>query len=241
MIETIDNTFQWIMTGVCTVIALYRAARLKSRRWSMLGLFSGVYLLGLTYWLMFLLFYGHMPMYSYIPDLCWYSAYLFLLLLLIYIREESSGSDSFPGDPEEGFLKRVSKVSPVLWLVPVFTIGMSIFYMQRGDYISNIIAAVLMTGLIWHSLAGLITSGKSNDAKGSNENEVNAADKNVKKNGHRMLYAVTFLFCVTEYALWTTSCFWAGDTIANPYFWFDFLLSLTFPMFIPALGKAAEE
>ena len=228
MIETIDNIIQWIATGVCTGIALYRAVRLKSRAWSMLGLSSGVYLLGLTYWLMFLIFYGHIPMYSYIPDLCWYSGYLFLLLLLIYIREESSGSDSFPGDPGDSLLSRISKVPPVLWCIPVFTVGMCVFYMQRGDYISNIIATVLMTGLIWHSLSGLMASGDDDRNDG-------------KKNNHRALYAVTLLFCISEYALWTTSCFWAGDTLANPYFWFDFLLSLTFLMFIPALGKAAAE
>ena len=57
MIEAADNIIQLITTSVATVVALYRAARLKSRAWSMLGLFSGVYSLGLLYWLLFILFF----------------------------------------------------------------------------------------------------------------------------------------------------------------------------------------
>ena len=55
-----------------------------------------------------------------------------------------------------------------------------------------------------------------------------------------MLFFITILFCLTEYALWTSSCFWMGDTIANVYYWFDLLLSVTFVLFLPALRKAVD-
>ncbi len=222
MIERIDNIIQLVTTGTCAVVALYQAVRLKDRAWSVLGLFSGVYFLGILYWLLFLLFYGHTTEYSYIPDLCWYSSYLFLMLLNIYVRGESSGKDSFPVGPGAEMREIIHSIRPSLWLVPVFTAAMCIFYMQYGDFLSNIIAALLMTGLIWHASAGFLSSGEE---KGKNKN--------------RGVYAVTLLFCFTEYALWTTSCFWMGDTLANPYFWFDLLLSITFLLFIPALRKAA--
>lgn len=221
MIEVVDNIIQLSMTVITTVVAAYHAVRLKSRAWSMLGLFSGVYSLGLIYWLLFLLFFGHTPEYSSIPDLCWYSSYLFLLMLIIYLREESSGSDSFPGKVGDDVLKRILMADKALWLIPVFTIGMCLFYMRLGDYIVNITAAVLMTGLIWHAVSGLLS------LKG-------------QKSGKKLFYIVTLLFCLTEYSLWTASCFWIGDTLASPYFWFDFLLSLLFVLFIPALGKAVS-
>jgi hypothetical protein len=55
-----------------------------------------------------------------------------------------------------------------------------------------------------------------------------------------MLYVVTLVFCAAEYGMWTSSCFWMGDTILNIYFWFDFLLSIAFVLFLPALRKAVS-
>lgn len=47
-------------------------------------------------------------------------------------------------------------------------------------------------------------------------------------------------FTALEYALWTASCFWVSDTLTNPYFWFDFLLTLVLLLFLPAVRKAVE-
>ena len=49
---------------------------------------------------------------------------------------------------------------------------------------------------------------------------------------------ITLIFCLLEYALWTVSCFWMGDTMANPYFWFDLLITGCMLLFLPALEKA---
>ena len=106
--------------------------------------------------------------------------------------------------------------------IPAFTIGMCIFYMQWGDYLSNMITAVLMMGLIWHAFYGLkVLRGRPR-----------------QENERRMLFLVTLLFCGTEYALWTSSCFWMGETVLNIYYWFDILLSVSFVLFLPALRKA---
>jgi len=48
-------------------------------------------------------------------------------------------------------------------------------------------------------------------------------------------------FAITEYIAWTASCFWMGDTLLNPYFWFDTLLSINFLILPLALRKAVGE
>ena len=54
----------------------------------------------------------------------------------------------------------------------------------------------------------------------------------------RRFYGTVLAFIALEYALWTASCFWVSDTLTNPYFWFDFLLTLVLLLFLPAVRKA---
>ena len=82
MIESVENALQLLVTGICAVISAYKAVAFRSRTWALLLLFSGAFFLGDLYWLLFMLFYGETPYYSYIPDLSWYTSYLFLFLLL---------------------------------------------------------------------------------------------------------------------------------------------------------------
>ena len=56
----------------------------------------------------------------------------------------------------------------------------------------------------------------------------------------RRFYRITLGFAALEYALWTSSCFWVSDTLTNPYFWFDFLLTAALPLFLPAVRKAVD-
>lgn len=193
-------------------IALFFWVRRRNRAWILLSLFAGVFFLGDLYWLLYLVFYDSTPLYSYVSDLSWDASYLFLMILLILIREDN------------GLRHWDNRHRRCFWIVPVFTVGMCVFYMQRGDFVTNIVVAILMTGLIWHALDGLLFLRSAQGDSGS----------------RRMLYLVTLLFCFAEYGLWTSSCFWAGDAIVNVYFWFDFLLSFTFLLFLPALRKAVE-
>ena len=52
------------------------------------------------------------------------------------------------------------------------------------------------------------------------------------------LASMILIFCLLEYGLWVASCFWDSDRVANPYYWFDLLLSICFPFFLPATKKA---
>lgn len=218
MIESIDNMIQLVVTGACTSICLYRAVRGQGRAWTLLGLFSGIFFLGDLYWQLFLLFYQDTPEHYTVSELSWYTSYLFLLLLVIYVRVEICGH-RMPTMQQQGGLPGLARsFPPVLWCIPLFTGGMCVLFMQWGDYVSNLIAAGLMTGLLWHALSGILAVREDP--------------------GKRMLFSVILLFCLAEYAMWVSSCFWDGDTLANPYYWFDLLLSCAFLLFLPALRKA---
>ena len=201
MIEIIENGIQLVTTGICTVIALRKGIRLQNRAWIVLALASGVFFLGDLYWELFLVLYGHTPGYSYIPYLSWYASYMFLLLLLFELRVP----------------RTERKYRKILWIIPVFSAGMCIFYMQFGDWIGNIITAVFMSLLMWHALDMLLLLRDSQRAA---------------------IFAVVLLFCIVEYAAWTASCFGNYETLAHPYLWLDTLLSAVFLLFPAALGKA---
>lgn len=57
----------------------------------------------------------------------------------------------------------------------------------------------------------------------------------------RALYMTTLTFCALEYAAWTASCFWEGDTWHNLYFWFDSAITLCILFFLPAYRKAVAQ
>ena len=106
--------------------------------------------------------------------------------------------------------------------VPGFTVAMAVFFMQWGNYLSNTVTAVLMGLLMYQTIGGLCIFG---DQPGDS---------------CRALYWVTLVYCLLNYALWIVSCFWDGDALANPYYWVDILMTLWFPFFLPATGKAVK-
>ena len=99
MIETVVNIIQLIITGACSGIALFNAVRTEHRAWTLVGLFSGIFFMGDLYWLLFLLFYGETPPYSFIPYMSWYASYLFMLLLLVTVKGDSQETCQAYTDP----------------------------------------------------------------------------------------------------------------------------------------------
>ena len=209
MIETIVNAVQLIVTALAAGFAAYRFVTSRHRAWLMFGFASGVSFLSNLYWHLYLIFYGETPHFSYIPDVSWYASYVFLLMLMHEVRSV----------PLPVFTRPRSRL---LWLVPVFTAGMGVFYMQWGDPIGNIIAAVLMCLLIWQSINDLMA----------------LKEEGCKKK--RLLYITVLIYCTSEYGAWTASCYWIGDTLLNPYIWFDALLSVTFILLTIAVERAVR-
>lgn len=105
------------------------------------------------------------------------------------------------------------------WLGPVFTVAMAVFYMQWGGILTNLIYGVLMGLLSFSAIRRLL-------------------DRDQQRSGY--LCIAILVMCFLEYALWTASCFWDNDSLANPYYWFDFLLTISLLFFIPATRKAVE-
>ena len=104
------------------------------------------------------------------------------------------------------------------WLGPLFTTGMALYYMQWGNVISNLICAAMLGLLLYAAIARLLdrkTYGRQ-----------------------RFLCVMIIIFCLLEHGLWISSCIFEWDGLRNPYYWFDFLLTLSFPCFLPAMKKA---
>jgi len=104
------------------------------------------------------------------------------------------------------------------WLGPVFTAAMAVFYLQWGQLFSNLVYASLMGLLLFSSIRRLMDADPACS--------------------HRMLCAAILIFCFLEYGMWTASCIWEGDTLRNPYFWFEFAQTVFFPFLLPATKKA---
>lgn len=205
MIERTESAIHLILALALTGLAAALALRRRDRSSAMLSLFFGSYALGDLYWLLYLLFYDSTPRIFYVSDLSWYAAYLYLYLLLQCL--------STPGERRARY--------PAVLLAPAFAVGMCAFYMHWGDYVGNVIAAVLMSLLMAHALRGLIY-----------------LRTHPEERSRRALYIVTLAFCLCEYGDWTASCFWMGDTWANPYFWSDLLMAASLACFLPAYRRA---
>ena len=107
------------------------------------------------------------------------------------------------------------------WLCFVFTLSMAVFFMKEsgGEIGNNLIYGSLMGLLMFSAVRRLM----DRDA------------------GCRTLCIVILVFCLLEYAMWTVSVFFKGDTLANPYYWFDFLLTVSFPAFLSAAKRTVAE
>ena len=104
------------------------------------------------------------------------------------------------------------------WLGPLFAAGMAAFFMQWGGIASNLIYAALMGLLLFSVIRRLLDRGRYAD---------------------QQPFCITVLaFCLLEYALWTSSCFFSGDGLQNPYYWLDFLLTVCFVFFLPTVWRS---
>ena len=56
----------------------------------------------------------------------------------------------------------------------------------------------------------------------------------------RYFHIGVLCYVAAEYALWTSGCFWPGDSISSPYCWSDLLLTPCIFALLPATGKAVE-
>ena len=219
MLDGIENTLQIAVLLICVLITLVRAVQKRSRTWTLLGFFFGSMALGDLYWTFCLIFYGTSPVVSIVSDLSWYASYIFLYMLLRHTAPPESA--------------RERRILP--WLGFVFTLGMAVwfcsfyvFWNEEQGY-SFILWDKVLNNLIYASLMGLLLFASIRRIMGRE-----------RYPAQRTLCAAVLVFCLLEYALWTCSCFWFDESLMNPYYWFDFLLTVSLLSFLPAVGKAVR-
>ena len=100
-----------------------------------------------------------------------------------------------------------------------------IFYCTFGDILSNLLWCGMMIIVSCFSIRGLAYARRQRGA------------------AHNIKYFHIWVLCYAtlEYALWTSGCFWPGDSIFSPYCWFDLLLAGCLLALLPAMGKAVQE
>ena len=123
-----------------------------------------------------------------------------------------------PDEKERAFPCRTA------WLSVLIGIPLCAFYCFYGDILSNLLWCGMMMVISYYSIRGLVFARK----------QVGEA-RNMQ-----YFHIVVLWFTAAEYALWTTGCFWRGDSIGNPYFWMDILLTGSLFGLFPATRKAVE-
>ncbi len=114
--------------------------------------------------------------------------------------------------------REINRKQLLPWLGPAFSLAMAVFFMFWGEILSNLIYAALMGVLLFASIHRLLNRQQYPDSY--------------------FLAVAVLIICLLEYGLWISSCFWNAETLANPYYWFDFLLTLSFLFILPATRKA---
>ena len=119
---------------------------------------------------------------------------------------------------ERGFATRKALIA-LLVGVPL-----CVFYCTFGDILSNLLWCGMMIIVSCFSIRGL------------------AYARTQRGTANSMKYFHIWVLCYAtlEYALWTSGCFWPGDSISSPYCWFDLLLTPCIFALLPATGKAVE-
>lgn len=96
-----------------------------------------------------------------------------------------------------------------MWIAPVVGLLLTAFYITYGEVLSTLIMDIMVMLLAWCAIRGAVYQGRR------------GREGRLLQRFHMAILC----FAAIEYCLWTASCFWISDTLTNPYFWFDFMLS----------------
>lgn len=108
------------------------------------------------------------------------------------------------------------------WLALVIMIPLTAYFISIGDALYNLIVGALMAAMLWTAVRGLVWQKKQ------------------PNQSRRFFHFAVIGFLVLENCLWLSSYPWVGDTLANPYFWFDFAVTASLLMLFPAVRKAVQ-
>ncbi len=104
-------------------------------------------------------------------------------------------------------------------------VPLCIFYCTFGDILSNLLWCGMMIVVSYSSIRGLAYARRQRGTA----------------NSMKYFHIWVLCYATLEYALWTSGCFWPGDSIFSPYCWFDLLLAGCLLALLPVMGKAVQE
>jgi len=193
------------------IIDIIKAVKNRKREWMLLFLFHTSIFLSALYYELYALLLDDEPQFGHIYEFGVYVSYLFLIILLQYIRDREMDSKRYRS----------------LILIPIFTFAMAVGFIMysEGDVLSNVVCAFLM----WLILRETVKGGLYNK------------EKYGKTYTSKWLYRVSFIFCYLEYQTWVLSCFFFDDSLTNPFYWSDILLNISFMFLIPAVNKIVKD
>lgn len=110
------------------------------------------------------------------------------------------------------------------WLALVIEIPLTVYFITIGDVLYNLIVGALMAAMLWLAIRGLVWQSRQAEPD----------------RGKRFFHLAMIGYVVLENCLWLSSYPWAGDTLANPYFWFDFAVTASILVLFPAVRKAVR-
>lgn len=115
--------------------------------------------------------------------------------------------------------------TPLSLIIPLICVPQFILYLFWGDILLNVFMCGLTMIIGVLAVRGLMFVRKQGGSY-------------MKKQG---FFIALLVFVAAEYSLWTWSCFWISDTLTNPYFWSDFLLTGSLAAIYFTMKKAVRE
>lgn len=117
---------------------------------------------------------------------------------------------------------QTGKRSILPWFGVIFAVAMAICFMAFGKILQNILYAALY-GLLLFSTIRTLTEWQGK------------LQKNVWFPWQILIVSLI------EYGSWIASCLWDAFSLTNPYYWFDFAMTISFLFYLPATEKAVAE
>ena len=119
---------------------------------------------------------------------------------------------------------RLQRETAQAWLALALEIPLTVYYISIGDALYNLIVGGLMAGMLWLAIRGIAWQRRQPEPG----------------RGKLSFHLVTVGYILLENCLWLSSYPWMGDTLANPYFWFDFAVTASLVALFPAVRKAVR-
>ena len=235
MIEIADNALQLAVCVILLVLSGIRGTATRRREYVLCACIYLCYALGLAYWLIYRVVMDVTPQIFYVSDLSWIAAFLFMFLLVLYVAEPAERRFHTP------------------WGIPpgLLGVGLILFLCQWGDVLSNIVwgglttvvSSVAVRGIVW-SRRQLSGAAKTCSPEASGGLAASGSTAGNRTPAHyrallRLNWNVLALI-LAEYAVWVISCWWLGDTLKNPYFWADGVLTLSLIFLLSSVGKVVK-